>query len=52
MPFVFAAFTYSTKPDYYLKVMDDPMFVPVVVAALVLQLAGLAIMNRLINFKV
>jgi tight adherence protein B len=52
MPFVFAAFTYSTKPDYYLKVMDDPMFVPVVVVALVLQLAGLAIMSRLINFKV
>lgn len=52
MPFVFAATTYSMQPDYYLSVMDDPMFMPIVGVALVLQTAGLLIMNRLVNFKV
>ena len=52
MPFAFAAITYSSKPDYYLSVMDDPMFMPIVGVALTLQLVGMLIMRHMINFKV
>jgi tight adherence protein B len=52
MPFAFAAITYSMRPDYYLKVMGDPMFMPILGIALTLQVSGLVIMNRMINFKV
>jgi tight adherence protein B len=52
MPFAFAAMTYSTKPEYYLSVMDDPMFMPIVIGTLSLQTVGMVIMGRMINFKV
>ena len=52
MPFGFAAFTYMSKPDYYLKAIDDPLFWPLVGVALALELAGILIMYKLVNFRV
>ncbi len=52
MPFAFAGLTYASKPEYYLKVADDPIFLPLVGSVLVLQFAGVLIMSRMINFKV
>jgi tight adherence protein B len=52
MPFGFAAFTFTTKPGYYLSAVDDPLFWPLVGAALALELAGIFIMYKLVNFRV
>ncbi len=52
IPFGFAAFTYISKPSYYLDAVDDPLFWPLVGAALGLELAGIYIMYKLVNFRV
>ena len=52
MPFAFAAFIFASKPNYYLNVTDDPLFWPLVGVALALELAGIYIMYKLVNFRV
>ncbi len=52
MPFAFGALTFSKKPDYYLNAVDDPLFWPLVGVALLLELAGIWIMYKLVNFRV
>ncbi len=52
MPFAFAAFVFSSRPHYYLNAMDDPLFWPLVGVALALELAGIFIMYKLVNFRV
>jgi len=52
MPFAFAGLTFMAKPTYYVKVMDDPLFWPLVGVALGLELAGIYIMYKLVNFRV
>ena len=52
LPFAFAAMTFSAKPNYYLDVANEPMFIKVIVLALVLQFLGIFIMHKLINFRV
>lgn len=52
MPFAFGALTFSKKPDYYLNAVDDPLFWPLVGVALLLELVGIWIMYKLVNFRV
>ncbi len=52
LPFAFAAMVYSTRPNYYLDVLDDPLFFKVMGGAVVLQILGMIIMRKLINFKI
>lgn len=52
LPFAFAAFTYSAKPEYYLQVSDDPLFLQIMIGAVLLQGVGIFIMHKLINFRV
>ncbi len=52
LPFVFGAFTFAAKPQYYLGVADEPLFLQIMVLGLVLQITGIFIMHKLINFRV
>ncbi len=52
LPFVFGAMTFSAQPTYYLKVAVDPLFLQVAGLALVLQILGILIMHKMINFRV
>ncbi|MEE9250141.1 MAG: type II secretion system F family protein [Alphaproteobacteria bacterium] len=52
LPIGFAALTFSNKPHYYLNAADDPLFWPLVAVALGLQLMGIFIMYKLVNFRV
>ncbi len=52
MPFAFAAMTFANKPHYYIDATDDPLFWPLVGVALGLELMGVFIMYKLVNFRV
>lgn len=52
MPFAFGALTFTKKPDYYLNAIEDPLFWPLVIVALLLEFVGIWIMYKLVNFRV
>ena len=52
LPFAFGAMAFSAKPKYYLDQADDPMFIQVMGFALVLQILGMFVMHKMINFRV
>ncbi|MHA1599470.1 MAG: type II secretion system F family protein [Alphaproteobacteria bacterium] len=52
LPLVFAGLVFVSRPNFYLAVIDDPLFFPIVGAAVGLELAGIYIMHRLVNFRV
>jgi tight adherence protein B len=52
LPIGFAALTFSNKPHYYINAADDPLFWPLVGVALGLELVGVYIMYKLVNFRV
>ncbi len=52
LPFGFAVMVYTTRPNYYLDQIDDPMFFQIMGGAIVLQIIGMIIMRKLINFKI
>ncbi len=52
LPFAFVALILAKKPGYYMEALEDPLFWPLVVVALVLQAAGILIMYKLVNFRV
>ena len=52
MPFAFAAMTFSNKPAYYIRAAEDPLFWPLVGVAIALELTGVYIMYKLVNFRV
>ena len=52
MPLVFAGLVYASRPDFYLSAVDDPLFFPIVGAAIGLELVGILAMRRLVNFHV
>ena len=52
MPFVFAGLVFLSRPEFYLSAIDEPLFFPIVGAALGLELIGILIMYRLVNFHV
>ena len=52
LPLAFAALTFSNKPSYYINATDDALFWPLVGCALGLELIGVFIMYKLVNFRV
>jgi len=52
MPLVFAGLVFISRPDFYLAAAGEPLFFPIVGAVLALELAGICIMHRLVNFHV
>jgi tight adherence protein B len=52
LPFAFLVMVYSSKPSYYLNQIDDPLFAKMMGAALGLQIIGMFVMRKMINFKV
>jgi len=52
LPFIFAALVFTAKPQYYLNVINEPLFAKVMIGALVLQTLGIFIMHKMINFRI
>jgi tight adherence protein B len=52
LPFFVGAIIFSGNPQFYLRVIDDPLFLPMMGGALGLMLAGIYIMYRMVNFRV
>ncbi len=52
LPFAVGALIFTGNPNFYLRVLHDPLFLPLMGAALGLMLAGIYIMYRMVNFRV
>jgi len=52
LPFAVGALIFTGNPGFYLNVADDPLFLPMMGAALGLMLAGIYIMYRMVNFRI
>ena len=52
LPIAFAALTFSNKPGYYINASSDPLFWPLVGVTICLELIGIYVMYRLVNFRV
>lgn len=52
LPFAFFAIVFSMQPEYYLAVADDPLAWKIALLGVTLQITGMLIMRKLINFKV
>lgn len=52
MPFVFGGLVFSSKPSFYLDAADDPLFFPFLGVAFILEVVGIYIMYKLVNFRV
>ena len=52
LPMLFVFLMVTGKPGFYKDVVDDPLFWPIVGIAVALQLIGMFIMHRLVNFRV
>ena len=52
LPFAVGALIFVGNPDFYLGVIDDPMFLPIMGGALGLMFVGIFIMYRMVNFRV
>jgi tight adherence protein B len=52
LPFAVGAIIFTGNPGFYLNVIDDPLFLPMMGGALGLMLVGIFIMYRMVNFRV
>lgn len=52
MPFLFGGLVFASRPDFFTDVADDPLFVPLLGMAFALELIGILVMRRLVNFRV
>ena len=52
LPFVTAGLIFAGNPDYYTKVVGDPLFLPMASLAIVNLLLGIFIIYRMVNFRV
>lgn len=52
MPFVFGGLVFLSKPGFYQDAAGDPLFFPFLGVALVLEIIGIYIMYKLVNFRV
>ncbi|MEM7225550.1 MAG: type II secretion system F family protein [Pseudomonadota bacterium] len=52
LPMLFVLMMVTGKPGFYTEVIEDPLFWPIVGIAVVLQLIGMYIMHKLVNFRV
>lgn len=52
LPLITMSVIYTGNPDFYLNVIDDPLFMPIASGILALMLTGIYIMYRLVNFRI
>lgn len=52
LPFLTVGAIFAMSPEFYLNVLDDPIFMPVAGFVFALMLTGIAIMYRMVNFRV
>ncbi|MCK5273992.1 MAG: type II secretion system F family protein [Alphaproteobacteria bacterium] len=52
LPMIFAGFMIVTNPEFFTKVIDDPLFWPMVAGGVALMLIGQFIIYKMVNFKV
>lgn len=52
LPPLFVLFMITSKPAFYTEVIEDPLFWPIVGVAILLQIIGMYIMHKLVNFRV
>ena len=52
LPFLFGGFVFSMRPGFYLNASGDPLFFSFLGVALVLELFGIWVMYKLVNFRV
>lgn len=52
LPFMVGANLLISKPNYYLDVLDDPLFLPGIGIVAVLMSVGIYIMYRMVNFRI
>ncbi len=52
LPFAVGGLIFAGNPNFYLEVVDDPLFMPMMGGAVGLMLAGIFIMYRMVNFRV
>ena len=52
LPMVFATFMVLVNPEFFSKVIDDPLFWPMVGGGVALMLTGQFIIYKMVNFKV
>lgn len=52
LPVITVSVIFSRNPDFYLNVIDDPLFMPIASGIFALMLTGIYIMYRLVNFRV
>ena len=52
LPFAVGALIFVGNPGFYLSVIDDPLFLPIMGGALGLMLDGIFIMYRMVNFRI
>lgn len=51
LPFVLGGVIFAMRPDYYLKAMGDPAFLPLVSVGLFGIALGIVAMQRIVNFR-
>lgn len=52
LPPITVSVIFSRNPDFYLNVIDDPLFMPIASGIFALMLTGIYIMYRLVNFRI
>lgn len=52
LPFLTLGSVFATSPSFYLDVLDDPIFMPVAGGVFALMMMGIAVMYRMVNFRV
>ncbi|MPZ11501.1 MAG: type II secretion system protein F [Kiloniellaceae bacterium] len=52
LPFVVGGMIFTANPGYFTKVIDDPLFLPLLSMAFVDLLLGIFIIHRMVNFRV
>jgi tight adherence protein B len=52
LPFILAVAVNLVNPGYYGQVWDDPVFLPIMGFSVVWMIIGIAVMYRMVNFKV
>jgi tight adherence protein B len=52
LPIVVGGMIFASNPDYYTKVVDDPLFLPMLSGAIGNLLLGIFMIYRMVNFRV
>jgi tight adherence protein B len=52
LPFVLAGLIFLLRPAYYADSTDDPLFLPLLASGIAGILAGIVVMQRIVNFRI